>query len=258
MQENVISGLITERYFKKLSGHLDVDVAICGAGPSGLICAAETARAGKKVAVFERNNHIGGGTWGGGMMFNELVVQEEAKHILEEFDIRVTQSDEAGFYTADSVEVAAGVAFAALKAGATIFNNFSVVDIVIKNDRIGGVVVNWGPVAKIGMHVDPLAITARAVLDATGHPSEVCSTAARKAGVKLDTPTGDVMGEKPMWMEMAEKATVEDTKKIYEGLYVCGMAANNVSGAFRMGPIFGGMFLSGKKIAKIILDDLKK
>lgn len=258
MQENVISRLITDRYFKKLSSHLDIDVAICGAGPSGLICAADIAGAGKKVAVFERNNHVGGGTWGGGMMFNELVVQEEAKHILEEFGIGVKMTEEAGFYTADSVEVAVGLAYGALKAGAVIFNNFAVVDIIIKNDRIGGVVVNWGPVAKIGMHVDPLAITAKAVLDATGHPSEVCCIAVRKAGVKLHTPTGDVMGEKPMWMEMAERATVEDTKKVYEGLYVCGMAANNVFGAFRMGPIFGGMFLSGKKIAKIILKDLEK
>jgi thiamine thiazole synthase len=35
------------------------------------------------------------------------------------------------------------------------------------------------------------------------------------------------------------------------------MAANNVQGGFRMGPIFGGMFKSGRKIAKIIIDDLK-
>jgi len=258
MQEHSISGLITKAYFEKLSNCLSVDVAVCGAGPSGLICAADLAKAGKKVAVFERNNHIGGGTWGGGMMFNELVVQEEAKYILEEFNITVKEGAEKGFYTADSVEVAVGLAFGALKAGAVIFNNFSIDDIIIKNDVVCGVVVNWGPVSKMGMHVDPLAISARAVLDATGHPSEICAIAARKAGVKLDTPTGAVMGEKPMWMDVAEKATVENSKRMYPGLYVCGMAANNVSGAFRMGPIFGGMFMSGKKIAKIILEDLGK
>ncbi len=36
------------------------------------------------------------------------------------------------------------------------------------------------------------------------------------------------------------------------------MAANNVMGGFRMGPIFGGMFLSGKKAAGLILEDLDK
>lgn len=36
------------------------------------------------------------------------------------------------------------------------------------------------------------------------------------------------------------------------------MAANNAQGGFRMGPIFGGMFKSGRKIAQIILKDLGK
>jgi ribulose 1,5-bisphosphate synthetase/thiazole synthase len=35
------------------------------------------------------------------------------------------------------------------------------------------------------------------------------------------------------------------------------MAANAVFGAHRMGPIFGGMLLSGKKIADEILKKLK-
>ena len=64
------------------------------------------------------------------------------------------------------------------------------------------------------------------------------------------------MGEKPMWVESGEVTTVENTKKIYNGLYVSGMAANNVSGGFRMGPIFGGMLKSGRKVARLILDDL--
>ena len=69
--------------------------------------------------------------------------------------------------------------------------------------------------------------------------------------------TGGILGEKPMWMEDGERTTVENTKRLYPGLYASGMAANNVQGGFRMGPIFGGMFKSGRKIAKIILEDLK-
>jgi thiamine thiazole synthase len=34
------------------------------------------------------------------------------------------------------------------------------------------------------------------------------------------------------------------------------MAANGVSGSFRMGPIFGGMLLSGEKAANLILKAL--
>jgi thiamine thiazole synthase len=34
------------------------------------------------------------------------------------------------------------------------------------------------------------------------------------------------------------------------------MAANAVHGSFRMGPIFGGMFFSGRKAAQLILEEL--
>ena len=51
---------------------------------------------------------------------------------------------------------------------------------------------------------------------------------------------------------------VNGTKEIYPGLYVCGMAASAVSGTPRMGPIFGGMLLSGKKVADEIIARLKK
>ena len=79
-----------------------------------------------------------------------------------------------------------------------------------------------------------------------------------KAGVKIDSPTGGVMGEKPMWMEDGERTTLINTKKLYPGLYASGMAANNVQGGFRMGPIFGGMLKSGKKVADLVEADLKK
>jgi thiamine thiazole synthase len=68
----------------------------------------------------------------------------------------------------------------------------------------------------------------------------------------LRTPSGKVEGEKSMWAEKAEKLIVENTKEVYPGLYVAGMAANAVFGVPRMGPIFGGMFLSGKKVAELI------
>jgi thiamine thiazole synthase len=44
--------------------------------------------------------------------------------------------------------------------------------------------------------------------------------------------------------------------KNFPRLYVSGMASNGVSGGFRMGPIFGGMLLSGKKVADLIAQQL--
>jgi len=97
-----ISGLIIERYLRKLKENLELDVAIAGAGPAGLTAAYYLAKAGLKIAIFERKLSVGGGMWGGGMMFNEVVVQEEGKKILDEFGI--TTKQEGQYHTADAVE----------------------------------------------------------------------------------------------------------------------------------------------------------
>lgn len=253
--EEQISLAIVERYFEKLREHLAVDVAIVGAGPSGLVAARDLAAAGKKVVVFDRKLAPGGGIWGGGMLFNEVVVQEDALPILADFGIGARPGGEAR-YTVDAVELAGGLIFGACRSGAVIFNSIAVEDIVFKEDRVAGVVINWSAVTRLDMHVDPLVVTARAILDGTGHPSEIAVLAVRKAGIALATETGGIMGERPMWVERGEEATVRDTKMICPGLYVSGMAANNVSGGFRMGPIFGGMLKSGRKAAALILEEL--
>ena len=47
------------------------------------------------------------------------------------------------------------------------------------------------------------------------------------------------------------------TREVYPGLIVTGMAANAVSGEHRMGPVFGGMLLSGEKAAAMVLEQLR-
>lgn len=255
VMEEQISGAIIRSYFAKLERHLAVDVAIVGAGPSGLVAARDLALAGFKVAVYESKLAPGGGTWGGGMLMNEVVVQDDAVSILHDFDI-TTVSIGNGYHTLDSVEMASGLIFGARKAGAVIFNAVSVEDVVIHQGVVSGVVVNWTPVRRLEMHVDPLIVMSRALIDGTGHPSEIVAKVVNKAGMKIQSPTGGIVGEKPMWMEDGERTTVENTLRLCPGLYASGMAANNVQGGFRMGPIFGGMLKSGRKIARLIAADL--
>ena len=254
-QENIISTAIISKFSEKLIGGLKLDVAIVGGGPSALVAAHDLARAGVKVAIFERKLAPGGGTWGGGMLFNEVVVQDDALGILDDFQITHRQLENApGFHTLDSVEMASGLIFGAVKAGATIFNSVSVEDLVFKNGKVNGLVINWTCVERLGLHVDPLTVIAENVIDGTGHPSEILNLAVKKAKIPLDTPTGDIIGEKPMWVENGEASTVENTRCYFPGLYACGMSANNVMGGYRMGPIFGGMLMSGKKVAKLIIE----
>ena len=254
--EKIVSLGIVEHYFDKLKNHLDIDVAVVGAGPSGMLAGYYLAKKNYKVAVFERKLAPGGGMWGGAMMFNEIVVQNEAIHILDELSISYKRYNES-CVIADSVHATSALIYAATKVGCTIFNCYSIEDVVFKNNKVSGVVVNWTPVHLNHMHVDPLIILAKAVLDGTGHDCEVAKTVARKNNVRLNTETGGVVGEKSLQVEEAEKTTIENTKELYPGLFVSGMAANGVSGSYRMGPIFGGMLLSGKKVAVLIDEYLK-
>jgi len=252
LNEVTITRAIVETYTKKLLAHLDVDVAVVGGGPAGLVAAYFLAKAGRRVALYERKLSIGGGMWGGGMMFNEIVVQEEAKGILDLFGVR-TELYEPGYYTADAIEAVTTICSRAMQAGAKVFNCITVEDVVIRDNRVMGLVITWSPVEMTGLHVDPLTIHARAVIDATGHDTEVLHVIERKADVVLNTPTGKLMGERSMWSEKAERLTIDNTREICPGVYVAGMSANAAFGGPRMGPIFGGMLLSGRKVAEQIL-----
>ena len=257
--ENLISAAIVNKFCGKLLDNLVIDVAIVGGGPSALVAARYLAERNVKVAIFERKLAPGGGTWGGGMLFNEVVVQDSALEILDDFGIRhEVLPDAPGYHTLDSVEMASGLIFGALKAGAKIFNSVSVEDIVFKAGKVNGLVINWTPVERLGMHVDPLTVIADCVLDGTGHPSEIIRLATEKAKIELDTPTGKILGERPMWVDSGEASTVENTREYFPGLFACGMSANNVSGGYRMGPVFGGMLLSGRKVAALIAGKFNK
>jgi len=257
LNEVIITRGIVEGFTRKFLDYLEMDVAIGGGGPAGLVAAYYLARKGKKVAIFERKLSLGGGMWGGGMMFNEIVVQKEGKEILDEFGIKTDHYQE-GYFRADSVEAASTICSFAAKAGAKIFNLMSVEDVVIHRERVIGLVLNWSAVEMAKLHVDPLTIKSRYIVDATGHATELVGIIERKVRAKLLTETGKIAGERSLWAEAAEKETIMNTKEAYPGVFVAGMSANATFGGPRMGPIFGGMLLSGKKVAELLIKKLEE
>ncbi|MFN3550304.1 MAG: sulfide-dependent adenosine diphosphate thiazole synthase [Endomicrobiia bacterium] len=249
--EKIITQAIIESYLKELIENTELDVAICGAGPSGLLCGYYLAKQGIKVAVFERHLKVGGGMPGGGIMFNKIVFQKEVLEILDELEISYKNYKE-NLYVADSIETISALTYKSIKQGVKIFNLLSVEDVVIREKRICGVVLNWTAVEQAKLHVDPISVMSKYVVDATGHDCEIARIVERKLGWV------SVKGEQSMWAQKGEQALLENTKEVCDGLIVCGMAANAFFGSPRMGAIFGGMFMSGRKAAEIIFKNIKK
>jgi len=243
INEITISKAIIESYLRKFLESIECDVAVVGGGPSGLVASYYLAKAGFNVVLFEKRLSLGGGIWGGGIMFNKIVVQTSALEILNEFGVNYEMYDD-NHYIVDAIELAGSLIYNAVKAGVKVFNLMSVEDVMIKDGKIAGLVLNWGG---INVHVDPIAVSTKVVIDATGHDAAVCNIVAKKTGqLKIE-------GEKYMNAELGEKSVVEKTSEVFPGLFVTGMAVAVVYGLPRMGPIFGGMLLSGKKVADLIM-----
>lgn len=247
LDEVKISRTIVRAYHERLFESLESDVAIVGGGPSGLVAAYLLAKSGFKVTILEKRLSPGGGIWGGGMGMNVAVIQEEAIPLLDEMGIRSTRADD-GLYAVDSVELGAGLCWNALQAGATLLNLTHVEDICVDEQRVTGVVINRTMIAE-NLPVDPIVLSAQAVLDGTGHEA-VMVQALRKRRL-LTGPAADC-GEGPMNATLGERFVVDRAGEVYPGLWISGMSVSATLGGPRMGPIFGGMLLSGKRIAQLI------
>ncbi|MCS7096157.1 MAG: sulfide-dependent adenosine diphosphate thiazole synthase [Candidatus Bathyarchaeota archaeon] len=254
VEEEVITRAIIRKAMEDWISLAETDVVVVGAGPSGLTAARYLAKAGLKTVVFERKLSFGGGIGGGGMQFHKIVVQSPADKILRDVGCKL-EPLENGLFIVDAADLMAKLACGAIDAGAKIILGVTVEDLIYRDSptRIVGVVVQWTSVIMAGIHVDPLAVKAKAVIDCTGHDAEVIAVASRKIPELAIT----IRGEKSMWSSLAEELTLKNTREICPGLFAAGMAVAAIDQAPRMGPIFGGMLLSGAKIAQLVTEKLK-
>ena len=253
--ESLITKAIVSEASKKLLDLTEIDAAVVGAGPSGLTAAYYLAKKGLKVAIFERRLTFGGGIGGGGMQLPAGVVEEPADEILREVKVRLKGVGN-GLYVFEPADMIAKLASSAIDAGADVILGVSVEDVMYREDekgvRITGIVAQWSSVTLSGIHVDPLSFKAKAVVDCTGHDAEILRIVEKKvpnSGVK-------VYNEASMWAERGEELVVKNSGKVIPGLYAAGLAVSQIKRTARMGPIFGGMILSGKKVAEEIAREL--
>jgi len=249
MFQRVSEASITRAILRDFVGWFDdyvvSDVVVVGGGPSGLIAAADLAKGGFKVLIIESNNYLGGGFWIGGYLMNTLTFRAPAEEILDELKIPYKEA-EKGLFVSDGPNACSKLISHTCDCGAKILNMTKFDDVVYRNGRVEGVVVNWTPVSALPRQitcVDPVSLESKVVIDATGHDARVLRSLEKRNILKAAD-----FG--PMDVNTSEDLVVEKTGEIHPGLIVTGMAVSSAYGIPRMGPTFAGMLFSGRKAAQ--------
>ena len=252
--EKEVTRAIVREFTKQFEEYVESDCLIIGSGPSGLMAGRELAKEGYKVLIVERNNYLGGGFWIGGYLMNKITVREPAQEVLTELGVPFVKAIE-GLYVADGPYACSKLIAAACDAGVKFANMSIFDDIVLREEnRVAGAVINWTPVKALPREitcVDPVALEAKLVIDATGHDACVVKVLEERGLIKTK-------GFGAMWVERSEDLLVEHTGEAHPGLVVIGMAVSTTYGLPRMGPTFGGMLLSGKRGAEAAKEILNR
>jgi thiazole biosynthesis enzyme len=253
VSEAEIATAIVEEFDNLIKEYSRSDVIIVGGGPAGLTAAWKLALRGLKILIVEQNNYLGGGMWMGGYLMNPVTFRYPANKILDELGIPYKEYRK-GLYVAHGPLAASKLASKALEAGARALTLTVLEDLIVRNGRVEGVVVNSAPVQGMPRQItclDPIGLEARVVIDATGHEAAAVRKLASRGLVKPS-----VLG--PMWADVSEDLVVERTGEVFPGLVLAGISVAEYHGLPRMGPTFGAMLLSGEKAAEIAYEIVAK
>jgi len=252
--EKDVTRAIVSEFARQFQEYVESDCIIVGAGPSGLMAGRILAEEGWKTFIIERNNYLGGGFWIGGYLMNKVTVRAPAQEVLNELGVPYSEATKE-LFVADGPHACSKLIAAACDAGVKFANMTVFDDVVLREEnRVAGVVINWSPIQALPREitcVDPVALEAKVVIDATGHDACVARKLEERGML-------EVAGYGAMWVERSEDLVVEHTGEVHPGLIVAGMAVATVYGLPRMGPTFGAMLLSGKRAAETAAEVLKQ
>ena len=141
VSEAQITKAIATEFNSVFLDRVESDVIIIGAGPAGLTASRELSNMGFKVLVIEQNNYLGGGYWLGGYMMNPVTVREPAQKVWEELGVPYKKVGD-GLYLTPGPHAVSKLIAGACDAGVKFLNLTKFDDLVLKNGRVSGIVIN--------------------------------------------------------------------------------------------------------------------
>ncbi|KAF7811135.1 thiamine thiazole synthase 2, chloroplastic [Senna tora] len=244
IKESIVSREMTRRYMTDMITYADTDVVVVGAGSAGLSCAYELSKnPSVRVAIIEQSVSPGGGAWLGGQLFSAMYDEQEDYVVIKH----------AALFTSTIMSKLLA------RPNVKLFNAVAAEDLIVKDERVAGVVTNW---ALVSMNhdtqscMDPNVMEAKVVVSSCGHDGPFGATGVKR--LKSIGMIDSVPGMKALDMNTAEDAIVRLTREVVPGMIVTGMEVAEIDGAPRMGPTFGAMMISGQKAAHLALKALGK
>ncbi|MCO5582218.1 hypothetical protein L7F22_036110 [Adiantum nelumboides] len=258
IREAIVAREMTRRYMTDMITHADTDVVVVGAGSAGLSCAYELSKnPNVKVAIVEQSVSPGGGAWLGGQLFSAMVVRKPAQLFLDEIGVPYDEKDTFVVIKHAALFTSTIMSKLLARPNVKLFNAVAVEDLIIKENRVAGVVTNW---ALVSMNhntqscMDPNVMESKVVVSSCGHDGPFGATGVKR--LKSIGMIDKVPGMKALDMNTAEDAIVKYTREVVPGMIVTGMEVAEIDSSPRMGPTFGAMMVSGQKAAHLALKAL--
>lgn len=258
IKESYVAREMTRRYMMDMITYADTDVIIVGAGSAGLSCAYEISKNPNiRVAIIEQSVSPGGGAWLGGQLFSAMVVRKPAHIFLDELGIQYDEQENYVVIKHAALFTSTIMSKLLARPNVKLFNAVAAEDLIVKDNRVAGVVTNW---ALVSMNhdtqscMDPNVMESKVVVSSCGHDGPFGATGVKR--LKSIGMIDSVPGMKALDMNTAEDAIVRLTREIVPGMIVTGMEVAEIDGAPRMGPTFGAMMISGQKAAHLALKAL--
>ncbi|KAI3929751.1 hypothetical protein MKX01_025919 [Papaver californicum] len=135
-KESIVSCEMIRRYMTDMITYADTDVVLMTPNYPNV-----------NVAIIEQSVSPGGGAWLGGHLFSAMVVRKPAYKFLDELEIEYDEQDTYVIIKYAALFTSTIMSKLLARPNAKLFNAVAAEDLIVKNDKVGGVVTNWALVS---------------------------------------------------------------------------------------------------------------